>query len=131
VQDHVKTIQADRKQADDATRQVAEQRLEAEHVRPGVDNSLPVTTDASSSTGATSVDELRKQVDSLRRQVELRVKDTGATLKSAPFQGATTIVSLPPSSEVLIVVLTSYWYGVETTDGHHGWIHHSQLEALP
>ena len=30
-----------------------------------------------------------------------------------------------------MVVLTPYWYGVETEDGHRGWVHHSQLEPLP
>jgi len=27
--------------------------------------------------------------------------------------------------------LTKYWYGVETTDGHKGWVHRSQAEPLP
>ena len=34
-------------------------------------------------------------------------------------------------SEVLVVVLTKYWYGVETADGHRGWVHRSQAEPLP
>jgi len=28
-------------------------------------------------------------------------------------------------------VVTKYWYGVETTDGQRGWVHHSQVEPLP
>ncbi len=75
--------------------------------------------------------DLQKRLDTLRHQVELRVKDPGAPLKSAPFQSSTTIESVPAQTEVLIVVLTPYWYGVETEDGHRGWIHHSQLEPLP
>jgi hypothetical protein len=75
--------------------------------------------------------DLQKRLDALRHQVELRVKDPGAPLKSAPFQSSTTIESVPAQTEVLIVVLTPYWYGVETEDGHRGWIHHSQLEPLP
>ena len=82
-------------------------------------------------TPALSVAELQEEVRALRHEVELRVKDSGAPLKLAPFQSSATIVSLPPQTEVLIVVLTPYWYGVETEDGHHGWIHHSQLEPLP
>jgi hypothetical protein len=27
--------------------------------------------------------------------------------------------------------VTPYWYGVETTDGQHGWIKRQQLEPLP
>jgi hypothetical protein len=130
VQEHVKTMQADRRRADDATQQIAVQRTRAEHVRPGVDTSVPAIEGVSGTSSVTSVQDLQKQVDSLRRQVELRVKDSGAALKSAPFRGATTLTSLPPHSEVVIVVLTTYWYGVETQDGHHGWVHHSQLEAI-
>jgi hypothetical protein len=78
-----------------------------------------------------SVADLEKRVDALRHKVELRVKDSGAPLKSAPYQAATTIESLPAQTEILIVVVTPYWYGIETEDGHHGWIHHSQLEPLP
>jgi SH3-like domain-containing protein len=38
---------------------------------------------------------------------------------------------LEPGAEVVIVVQTPYWYGIETEDGEHGWINHSQLESLP
>jgi hypothetical protein len=78
-----------------------------------------------------SLPDLQKHISALRHEVELRVKDQGAQLKSAPFHGAATLRSLPAQAEVLIVVLTPYWYGVETEDGHSGWIHHSQLEPLP
>jgi len=78
-----------------------------------------------------SVPAMQKHVDALRHQVELRVKDSGAQLKASPFHSSATLASLPGESEVLVVVLTPYWYGVETEDGHRGWIHHSQLEPLP
>ena len=78
-----------------------------------------------------SVAELEQHVDRLRRQVEARVKEPGASLKTAPFHTATTIQSVPAGSEVAIVILTTYWYGVQTTDGHTGWILRSQLESLP
>jgi len=55
----------------------------------------------------------------------------GAPLKSAPFHTATTIQTVHGASEVAVVILTSYWYCVQTTDGHTGWIQRSQLEALP
>jgi hypothetical protein len=79
----------------------------------------------------TSVPDLQKQIAALRRQVELRVRDQGAQLKSAPFHSAATLQSLAPQSDVVVVILSPYWYGVETEDGHRGWIHHSQLEPLP
>lgn len=67
----------------------------------------------------------------LRRQVQRLVKKPGAPLKSAPFHTASTLKSLDPGTEVLIVILTPYWFGVETHDGEHGWIRRDQLEALP
>jgi hypothetical protein len=78
-----------------------------------------------------SVAQLEQRVNRLRHQVEARVKQPGAPLKSAPFHTATNIQTLPGESEVAVVILTSYWYGVQTTDGHTGWIQRSQLEALP
>ncbi|HSB75758.1 MAG TPA: hypothetical protein VLC12_08915 [Terriglobales bacterium] len=82
--------------------------------------------------GAVSAEqELEQHVNSLRRQLERRVKAEGAMLRSAPFQSATTLEKLPANSEVLLLIVTPYWYGIETEDGHHGWLHHSQLEPLP
>lgn len=79
---------------------------------------------------AAAEQQLRERINELKHKVEVRSKSSTA-LKSAPFQGATTLVSLPPNSEVVVLVITPYWYGVETTDGRHGWIHKSQLEPLP
>lgn len=87
------------------------------------ESAVPVTPD--------SVAELEQRVNQLRRQVEARVKAPGAPLKSAPFHTATTIQMVPADSEVAILILTTYWYGVQTTDGHTGWIQRSQLEAVP
>lgn len=78
------------------------------------------------STGET----LEQHVQDLRRRVERLVKAPGAPLKSAPFHSAATLQSLPPGTEVLIVISTSYWLGVETHDGQHGWILRDELELL-
>jgi len=67
----------------------------------------------------------------LRRRAEVRTVPGGAALKSAPYRTAATLQSLPAQAELLVVVLTKYWYGVETTDGHRGWVHRSQAEPLP
>ena len=74
---------------------------------------------------------LEQHVAELRRQVERLVKKPGAPLKSAPFHTASTMKSLEPGVEVLILISTPYWYGVETHDGQHGWIRRDQLEQLP
>jgi hypothetical protein len=39
--------------------------------------------------------------------------------------------ALPSGAEVLIVITTPYWFGVETHDGQHGWILRDELEMLP
>jgi hypothetical protein len=39
--------------------------------------------------------------------------------------------SLPTGTEVLIVISTPYWYGVETHDGQHAWMLRVELEELP
>lgn len=74
---------------------------------------------------------VEQHVQDLRRQVERLVKSPGAALKSAPFHTATTLQSLPTGTEVLIVVSTTYWLGVETHEGQHGWILRDELELLP
>jgi hypothetical protein len=74
---------------------------------------------------------LDEQVRDLRRQVERTVKAPGAALRSAPFHTATTLQSLPTGAEVLIVITTPYWFGVETHDGQHGWMLRDDLELLP
>jgi hypothetical protein len=73
---------------------------------------------------------LRQHIDELKHKVEMRSKNS-TLLKSAPFQSATTLVSLPGNSELVVLVITPYWYGVETTDGRHGWVHKDQMEPLP
>lgn len=74
---------------------------------------------------------LEQRVHNLRQQVERVVKAPGAPLKSAPFHSASTLQALPSGSEVLIVITTPYWFGVETHDGQHGWILRDELEMLP
>jgi hypothetical protein len=71
---------------------------------------------------------LEEHVKDLRKQVERVVRAPGAPLKSAPFHTASTLQSLTAGTEVLIVISTPYWYGVETHEGQHGWIMRDQLE---
>jgi hypothetical protein len=78
-----------------------------------------------------AVESLEQHVRRLRQEVERRVKAPGAALKSAPFHSATTLKSLPTGTEVLIVISTTYWVGIETHDGQHGWMSRDDLEQLP
>ena len=91
----------------------------------------PTSAMAQPSADALPAESLEQQVAELRRQVERLIKKPGAPLKSAPFHTASTLKSLEPGVEVLILISTPYWYGVETHDGQHGWIRRDQLEQVP
>jgi hypothetical protein len=78
-----------------------------------------------------SVTDLEGRLKDLRRDVERRVKPPGTDLKAAPFQSSAKVVSLPAYTELVIVIITPHWYGVETPEGQHGWIAIDQLEPLP
>jgi hypothetical protein len=52
-------------------------------------------------------------------------------LKSAPFNRSAKLSSLPGHSELLVEIITDYWYGVETIEGHRGWVRQDQVEPLP
>jgi hypothetical protein len=88
--------------------------------------SQPVATQSSGQTSPSQT--LEEHVKDLRKQVERLVKAPGAALKSAPFHTASTLESLTTGTEVLILIATPYWYGVETHEGQHGWILRDQLE---
>ncbi len=78
-----------------------------------------------------SIRNLEQRLHDLRHDVELRIKDSDTELKSAPFHSASKLESLPAGAEVVVLILTPYWYGVETRDGHRGWLRHDQAERLP
>lgn len=82
------------------------------------------------STAPLSAD-LEQRVAQLRKQAELRVKASGTKLKTAPYRSAASLEGLAPYTDVVVLVVTPYWYGVQTVDGHRGWVHRSEVEALP
>jgi len=78
-----------------------------------------------------SAQDLVRRVQDLRHKVEMRVSTSGARVKSAPFEGAATLQSLKPSTDVVVLIVSPYWLGIETSDGHRGWIRKEELVALP
>ncbi|HZR57817.1 MAG TPA: hypothetical protein VFA74_13160 [Terriglobales bacterium] len=126
IQDHIDAMHLKQKQAaeqekhhqDDLAKQVLARPKETQDV------SRLVAAETSSQT-------LEQRVQDLRRQVERLVKVPGAPLKSAPFHTASTLKPLTAGTEVVILITTPYWYGVETTEGQHGWIFRDELEQLP
>ena len=96
-----------------------------------VSESSSMSSPSPSASADDSSQTLEEHVKDLRRQVQRKVKSPGAPLKSAPFHTASTLQSLAPGTEVLIVVSSPYWYGVETHEGQHGWMLRDDLELLP
>lgn len=97
---------------------------------PAAVDSAPATA-AAPPVQALPAQTLEERVRDLRQQVERLVKAPGAPLKSAPFHTASTLQTLPAGTEVLILISTTYWLGVETHDGRHGWMLRDQLEQVP
>jgi hypothetical protein len=83
------------------------------------------------SAAESSNQDLEQHVHSLRQQLERRIKAPGADLKSAPFRSAANVASLSAYADVVIVIVTPRWFGVETPDGQRGWLPVDQLESLP
>lgn len=86
------------------------------------------TNGAAPAVQTPAVQTLEEHVRDLKQQIQRLVKSPGAPLKSAPFHTASTLQTLPAGTEVLIVISTPYWLGVETHDGQHGWMLRDQLE---
>jgi len=126
IQQRVQAIQFERKEAADEQAKNEQQRAakQAEADRAAREAGL-------SAVAATGVQELEQRVEKLRHQVEAKVKTKDTPLKSAPYRSAATIQPLPAETQVVILILTPFWYGVETPDGHRGWVHRDQLEQLP
>lgn len=141
IHDHLDAIESMKAQTVEAQREKQMQssgnQAPALTEVPATSVSQPVPASTSSPanspppTPSSTPQTLEQHVQDLRRQVQRLVKSPGAPLKSAPFHTATTLQSLPTGTEVLIVISTTYWLGVETHDGQHGWILRDELELVP
>lgn len=143
IHDHLDSLQLMKTEAADAEREKLQSSSSRQQVALNGDSANPAVQEASTAQAleqpgklpqgadpATPVS-LEQRLHDLKQQVERIVKAPGAPLKSAPFHTASTLEALPSGAEVLIVVLTPYWYGVETHDGQHGWMLRDELELLP
>ena len=126
IQDHVDALELEKKQAEEGERNRQEQ-LAKQALQKAAEQDRESTLAAARASGQTP----EQHVEELRRQVERIIKASGAQLKSAPFHSATNLKSLEAGTRVVILIQTPYWYGVETEDGQHGWVNHSQLDFLP
>jgi hypothetical protein len=126
IQDHVDTLELQKSEV-----RQSEKHRQEELARQALERKSEEDESVALAAAQTSVQALEKHVEDLRRQAERVIKAPGGQLKSAPFHTASNLKSLDAGTEVVIVVATPYWYGVETEDGQHGWIHRDQLEPLP
>jgi len=144
IHDHLESMELMKQQTSEAEKERQAQLVKKQQLSASIE--APILGERESSSkppedraegavqsiaGASSAESLEQHVKDLRRQVERLVKSPGAPLKSAPFHTASTLQSLASGTEVVIVISTPYWYGVETHDGQHGWIPGDQLEQLP
>jgi hypothetical protein len=74
---------------------------------------------------------IRQREDETTRLAAAQASVQDLDLKSAPFQAAANVKTLAAYTEVVIVIVTPHWYGVETPDGQRGWMPADQLEILP
>src|ERR1700674_672093 len=126
IQEHLQAIQFGAQEAADAKR-----RLEsAELVRQTVIRQREDET-TRLAAAQSSVQDLEQRINTMRQEVERRVKAPGGNLKSAPFRAAANVKTLAAYTEVVVVIVTPRWYGVETPDGQRGWMPVDQLEILP
>lgn len=156
IQEHIEAIEVMKKQTAEAEREKQEQLERKQNLamqggaaekesssladsRSGNSAVEEGPTSSSSPPGATGSEaappaarpqgqSLEEHVKELRKQVERLVRAPGAPLKSAPFHTASTLATLRTGTEVLILISTPYWYGVETHEGQHGWIPRDELE---
>jgi hypothetical protein len=140
IHDHLEALNALKEEAAAGGRRssVNEKLLRNEESAPSLPaqnrtNSAPPTAPAKAEMTQPAVlaGTPQEQLKELRRQVERVVKPPGAPLKASPFRSAKTLTTLPSGTEVLIVITTPYWLGVETHQGQHGWVSREDLELAP
>jgi len=126
IKDQLETLQEAAAQAADARRRQTSAELVRESlIRQHEDETTRI------SNAQSSQKDLEKQVNALHHELERRVKAPGADLKAAPFQSAATLKTLSAFTDVVILIVTPHWLGVETPDGQRGWLPQELLEQLP
>jgi hypothetical protein len=126
IKDQLETLQEAAAQAADARRrQTSAELVRQSVIRQREDESTRI------SNAQSSQKDLEQQVNALHHELERRVKAPGADLKAAPFQSAATFKTLSAFTDVVILIVTPHWLGVETPDGQRGWLPEELLEQLP
>ena len=123
IQEHLDAILGKRRQSEEETKRVEQEEAQrdAEHARQS----------ALALSAVSSLHDLEQRVHQLRQQVESTVKAGGAPLRGAPFKASPSLQTVAGGTEVVILIVTPKWYGIETPDGHRGWMQSISLDAIP
>jgi hypothetical protein len=126
IQNQLQTLQRDRQRTDSMQ---AEKRIEEEQAAMAAKQARQET--AAYEATESSLTTLQKRANELQRALEVRIQNPNTELKAAPFHNSASLAKLPLNSDVLVEIVSTYWYGVETVDGHRGWVRRDQVEPLP
>lgn len=126
IKDALDSLQEAAMEAADARRR----ELSAELVRKSYARQREEETTRLSNAQSGAKD-MEQEIVSLRHELERRVKAPGADLKAAPFQSAANLKTLAAYTEVVVLIVTPHWLGIETPEGQRGWLPIEQLEPLP
>jgi hypothetical protein len=126
IQDRVRQIQF----ADQETAALLKKRQEEDEKQAALLRQRQEET-AKLEAAESSLKKLDSQIRELRHKVVMKVTNESTELKSAPFHSAAKIQSLPAGAEVVVLIVTPSWLGVETTGKQRGWLRQDQVESLP
>ena len=126
IKEHLEALQEEAAAAADARRR----QQSAELVQQSILRQREDETTRLGNSQSTEKD-LEQQVKTLHQELERRVKTPGAELKAAPFHSAATLQPLAANANVLVLIITPHWMGIETPEGQHGWLPVEALEPLP
>jgi hypothetical protein len=126
IQEQLRQIGLERQKAAEAVKQRQEQEAADALVTRRQEEESARLAEVQSSGQA-----LEERVRELQRQVLRLVIRAGTELKSAPFHSAASLRTLAADTQVVILIVTPYWYGVETPDGRRGWLRRDQVKPLP
>jgi len=119
------TMEAAQEAADAKRRQLSAELVHQTYARQREDESTQL------SSARSMQKDLEQEINTLRHEVERRVKAPGTEMKAAPFRSAATLKTLDTKTEVVVLIISPHWLGVETPEGQRGWIPEDQLEPLP
>jgi hypothetical protein len=111
--------------ADARRRELSAQLVQQSYARQREEESTRVSNAQSSET------EMQHEIKQLRHELERRVRAPGSDLKAAPFHAAATLKPIAAYTEVVVLIITQHWLGVETPEGQRGWLPVEALEPLP